>query len=440
MEAIAADTNVILMFRPVNPLSTGLLEAGAVAKGMHIKAKTSDWGPMAGYIPSDPRLSKKWKTYLAEGSAAPLSDQVTGDAATSFFVRPLELDPGRLEYLSSDEVKLIQLPADWRTKDPAEGLAITILARDGDSNPGDHFEFQLIAKDNGSYMVNYRTKGPAGQSPEPWAPVKVLHAYVGSGEMDSSTVDRPYHLSPITADYDAFAYAPHLSCELVHKSAEPWSESVRTGSKRAGTPRRPARFAHEPVPINPNILYANPDRPPRGAVRFRNAVNFVRAYHLGQGDRLVSQPNIGREPSWHAELRKRINQVIGATSNNNDLVRHATEMDNLYAPEQDNHILIITSNHRCYLTENWEQVQAAIQIARGQRYVVYTNRNYNQPAGTLPIYSDLTLKQLRKTGTTIWFEPKKSLDLLLEQASLEAGPGNLGASTAPVEPPKHGES
>lgn len=440
MQTIAEDTNVILMFRPVNPLSTGLLEEGAVAKGMHIKAKTSDWGPMAGFIPSDPRLSKKWKTYLSGGSPALISDQMTGEVATSFFVRRLVLAPDRLRYLSSDDIQLIQLPAGRSINNPAEGLPITILARDADRNPGDYFEFRLIAKDDGNYWVNYRMKKPEGQPPEPWAPVQVLHAYVGAGKMDSDTIDRPYHLSPITADYDAFAYAPHLNSPLVLNSAERLSERLRTGSTRVLAPNRRWQFSKTPVPINPHILYANPDRPPRGAVRFRNAVNFVRANHLGQGDRLVSKPNIGREPSWQAELRERINQVIGASSNNNDLVRHATEMDNVFVPEQDDHILIITPDQGCYLTKNWTQVQAAIQIAQKQGFVLYTNRNYNREAGTKPIYRDMTPRKLNKTGTKILFEAKKSLERLLEQASPSAGPSNLVVDSTVVEPPKRGES
>src|SRR6056300_52082 len=50
---------VALISRGLNPLCTNLLWEGYAAKGFHIKAKTCDWGPMAGFIPLDYRFTKK---------------------------------------------------------------------------------------------------------------------------------------------------------------------------------------------------------------------------------------------------------------------------------------------------------------------------------------------------------------------------------------------
>jgi hypothetical protein len=55
---VAVQRNEVILFRPVNPHSTDLIRRNAATKSMHIKGKSSDWGPHAGLIPIDPKLSK----------------------------------------------------------------------------------------------------------------------------------------------------------------------------------------------------------------------------------------------------------------------------------------------------------------------------------------------------------------------------------------------
>jgi len=58
---VADAENVLILVRPVNQSSTGLLDSVAAAKGMNIKGKSSTWGPHVGYIPVDQRYSKLWR-------------------------------------------------------------------------------------------------------------------------------------------------------------------------------------------------------------------------------------------------------------------------------------------------------------------------------------------------------------------------------------------
>ena len=58
--------NEVILMRPVNQYSTGLIADNYATKGMGIKGKSSDWGPHAGTIPVDPKLSK-----LGNPTAAP---------------------------------------------------------------------------------------------------------------------------------------------------------------------------------------------------------------------------------------------------------------------------------------------------------------------------------------------------------------------------------
>lgn len=55
---IAKTQDVVIMSRAVNVLSTGLLQQGYAAKGFHIKAKSCNFGPMAGFVCLEPLFSK----------------------------------------------------------------------------------------------------------------------------------------------------------------------------------------------------------------------------------------------------------------------------------------------------------------------------------------------------------------------------------------------
>jgi Anthrax toxin LF subunit len=55
---VACNNRMMISSRELNPLCTDLMLEGYAAKGFHIKAKTCDWGPMAGFVPEDYRFTK----------------------------------------------------------------------------------------------------------------------------------------------------------------------------------------------------------------------------------------------------------------------------------------------------------------------------------------------------------------------------------------------
>lgn len=57
-ERVANRTRTVIASRELNPLSEGLLVEGYASKGFYIKAKSCDWGPMAGFVCVDPRFTK----------------------------------------------------------------------------------------------------------------------------------------------------------------------------------------------------------------------------------------------------------------------------------------------------------------------------------------------------------------------------------------------
>ncbi len=57
-QQVANQMDMVLAIRPVEYICRTLIEEGVASKGLDIKGKSSNWGPMAGYIPFDQAFSK----------------------------------------------------------------------------------------------------------------------------------------------------------------------------------------------------------------------------------------------------------------------------------------------------------------------------------------------------------------------------------------------
>ncbi|MCL6270353.1 CyaA/EF/ExoY family adenylyl cyclase toxin [Sansalvadorimonas sp. 2012CJ34-2] len=57
-QKVADELGIIVAIRPVELICKTLIEEGAESKGLNIKGKSSNWGPMAGFIPFDQKFSK----------------------------------------------------------------------------------------------------------------------------------------------------------------------------------------------------------------------------------------------------------------------------------------------------------------------------------------------------------------------------------------------
>lgn len=58
-QEVANETRNIILSRAPGKYATGLIEESYATKGFHIKAKSCDWGPMAGFVLLDPHFSKQ---------------------------------------------------------------------------------------------------------------------------------------------------------------------------------------------------------------------------------------------------------------------------------------------------------------------------------------------------------------------------------------------
>lgn len=167
LSAVAKDQNVFLLFRPFNPDCTDLLAEGCVAKPPQIKAKSADWGPMQGYIPFDPGLSKTRRSM--DGASNP-NVELIGREPDRFKAQDLEISFERAGYLI-DKGVLKQLNG-------AEFICEGV-------------KFKFESGPTGGYAVLHQAPGESG-----FRPVQVMCDHEGR---------------PFTADYDTFAVYPALS-------------------------------------------------------------------------------------------------------------------------------------------------------------------------------------------------------------------------------------
>ena len=58
-QQVADQTKCMIASRSVGKFATGLILEGYASKGFHVKTKSCNWGPMAGFVCSDPRFSKE---------------------------------------------------------------------------------------------------------------------------------------------------------------------------------------------------------------------------------------------------------------------------------------------------------------------------------------------------------------------------------------------
>jgi hypothetical protein len=106
-KSVAMAQQCVIISRATGPTCMQLLEQGYDTKGFRVHAKSCDWGPMAGFVLRDPRLSKKGAAGIAYNTAEhkeALTDKKNRAGWVADTV-PLKLYPERVQWLR--ESKLI---------------------------------------------------------------------------------------------------------------------------------------------------------------------------------------------------------------------------------------------------------------------------------------------------------------------------------------------
>ncbi|PED43135.1 anthrax toxin-like adenylyl cyclase domain-containing protein [Bacillus cereus] len=316
---IAKDTQTYLLFRPVNPLATNLIKKGASTKGINVHGKSSDWGPMAGYIPVDQDLSKKHGNADAviKGNKDNEESFTKNNGVITKVILTLDLE--RIEELKKENI-----------------INQVITQQDGnqtyymlDSN-NDSYEFRM---NKSTGRVQYKTKNEKkstlGQEIKEWTFIEII-AKIVDGEAKGLTVD-----------YDLFALTPSLS------------EIQKT------IPKNELDMSH----LSP-------------LQQVEKNVQLLTKYALTRENKNDDQ---GVLTEWQREMINILNRAVKEVGfTGGTIVNHGTEQDNTEFPEQDKEIFVITPSEEVFLTKSWDDTQKFIeQNIVNKGYLFYRNKSYN---------------------------------------------------------------
>jgi len=182
---VAKTRSTFIFVRPVNRDATSLIASGLGTKRLDMHAKSSDWGPMAGFICVDSMLSK----VVDDGEdAIKRNDRAVAEALRNGGV-------GQVQLVLSEK-RISELVAKALFFQPGPGQIFG--AHSAKCRSSGRFQFERNATD-AQLSVYYFPVGAAQRRP-----LMVLGYRKGS------------KVVPVTADYDLFAICPHFSAPGFH--------------------------------------------------------------------------------------------------------------------------------------------------------------------------------------------------------------------------------
>lgn len=227
IEEVTMHENAFLFLRPTELDSTRLIKEGYATKSMDIHDKSSNWGPMSGFVPCDPAFSKKLVGtpnaalhVAAYKQAQPVQLFLTSTLVNGLSPSKIKVAANANEYkvhaekVHGDTAWIVErVPSYMRSTEQSTRRQavpprhVLYVVADPIPTGTKSTMFCLESKGDKSlvYWVNWST---SLQNKGRLIPLKVW-AYAGPGG-----------LLPVTGDYDIWMVAPHLRQWRVHAPVE----------------------------------------------------------------------------------------------------------------------------------------------------------------------------------------------------------------------------
>lgn len=291
---LANKHDVVFGFRPVNPLATQLLAQGYPTKGLAIKGKSADWGPMAGFIP----VLQKFSKLAGDPDAVHKMDMevdvcIKKGHAISL---PLKINKKRLN-------NLIRMGVITKTKKIGTE---DIVLHTKKNNQEYIFTAKLIHHHQATeYAISYQDK-----------PVHVL----------ATSSQNNQQARPLTADYDLLLFAvpiAQLDDQDNYKVSPVGSKAISRKLLQYLSSHRtegPLKVNNSLTPTTNRIVKSTP--PPI-------MVDVTKP----ESDRGVISPRLNK-------FIPEINRALGRTGSN-DIVQHGADTQNPYTVTADNYPSVI---------------------------------------------------------------------------------------------------
>ena len=310
MAVMAKTYDVFLLVRPVNSLSTSLIEEGsAIGKALDVKAKTSDWGAWAGFIPNLQLFSKKYAQHSDKSNLLPFFTSPKTINNVSYLPKPLSLTQNRLMFLLQQD--LIQIDSD--SQDDGISLFTVKSPKGASENPNDLFSFRLRQNDLNGYTVEFKIQNQAQAN---WLPFEVI----AEAEGDNPSVERATYL---TADYDVYGVFPNFQQLAAQKEnqteIESFKESVSLYQENKGTEHGRAAA--------------------RGLIR--NTLNAARQVFLDQKNRAIVDPILGRITQFEKTFLSNLDAKFAKIAQFQNIGRQRDEiLPDLRSLPMDNYLIL----------------------------------------------------------------------------------------------------
>ncbi|HAS6097604.1 TPA: hypothetical protein I7145_23695 [Vibrio vulnificus] len=313
----AFQNNCIIMVRPVNRLSTSLIAEGYATKDLHVKGKSSNWGPQSGFICCDQKFSKLFQkgSHEIEKFNSKVKESIRDRFAKPV---PLLISNKRLNFLVKE--KMLHIVSKDRgiihVTSHGKPHHDFILYPNSIMPLGEHPKIYRDHQKNLMVMFKHLPHLKHGY----WVMTKIgesVEELLVLAEFDSCV--------PLTADYDLFCVQPHLS-----------------------------NFSHLKAPSLKSVA---------------NVVSMA----LAQKERRINDAHLGRISNITRKVKEQINQKIGLKK----VIHHGCEVDNPVT-ELDYPITAFTPWGEVVGATNQRELEALVRDTIRLGYIFYANRLWSQ--------------------------------------------------------------
>ncbi|MDE1461045.1 anthrax toxin-like adenylyl cyclase domain-containing protein [Spartinivicinus poritis] len=347
IQTVANKNNTVLAIRAPNEHSLGLLQEGYASKNFHIKAKSSSGGPTAGFVVTDPMLSK----VRGQGDAAIAKQQKTINEAKQKGAQEvqIELSESRVQYLENSQL-IATIASNKSSK----------IIRGNYSNNSYEF-FQLDKTTEGTWKLFHLPNYQSPSNPGGKIPVKGLTNPPVPGAKSPAGSK-----AVVTADYDLFGVWPTKN--------------------RSNNPRQ---INTAPRPINGNV-----------ANRY---IEHIR----GPGE---ADPNMGNIATFTQQIVRQLNQNVEVAGGYQGgyLFHHGDETGNPFSPGQDYPIILfIPGESKPYVINNNTELKHTYQVLKETGFTVEVNPAFSFPNYATAVKQTVQAPALSKQSST-HFQLQKS--------------------------------
>jgi hypothetical protein len=229
---IAKELNTVVSSRDLNKASPGLLDEDYAAKGFHIKAKSCDFGPMAGFVCWEPSFSK-----LGPNDSASQEKENKASIGHGCKKVHLVISKERLDWLlkekrceldttqtNSDDRKHLWCKPSWAQSELTFVADRTLVPK------------EWASTGKGHYALFYT---PLADTKKPWNEMlqatlaNPLHGLANATNPEAGPQPKDFHAA-VAGDYDLFSLWPHLnSDEWTDRPVDIAPEVVNKAAKKS---------------------------------------------------------------------------------------------------------------------------------------------------------------------------------------------------------------